>query len=232
MNHNFKHVIAGLLAIALAASAVVTLAMWYDTLKVNTYASTGELDAEFVDGTLTYMDACGLQPGYGHFAGNDWNATNLPQPGSIQLDKDVGCTNVTLIDSDGDGDKDTLRIELHNVYPWYYTHVAFKIHNNGEIPFKIWRLTVSNGTSSNYYYEINAEEVKDEGAYVDLSGDGKPDIIIWWGDNFGVQLHPCQSADISLDLTVLQDAPQNANLVLYLSLDVVQWNEYNSGPIG
>ncbi len=227
---NYKYIIAGILAIALAASAIVTLAMWYDTLNVNTYVTTSELDVEFVNGSLTYKDACGLEQGYGINGGNDWNASYLPEPGGFQLGKDVGCTNVTLIDSDGDGDLDTMKVVLHNVYPWYYTHIAFKIHNNGEIPFKIWRLTISNGTNSTYYYEVNENQAQ-EGVYVDLSGDGKADILIWWGDNFGKQLHHCQSVDISFDLTVLQEAPQNTDLVLYIRLDVVQWNEYTNGPI-
>jgi len=227
---NYKYLIAGILAIALATSAIVTLAMWYDTLKVNAYVTTSELDVEFINSPLIYLDACGLPPGYGASGGNDWNASYLPEPGGIQLGKDVGCTNVTFIDSDGDGDLDTMMVVLHNVYPWYYTHIAFKIHNNGEVPFKIWRVTISNGTNSTYYYEINEDQAQ-EGVYVDLNGDGKHDILIWWGDNFGKQLHHCQSADISFDLTVLQEAPQNANLILYIRLDVVQWNEYTNGPI-
>ena len=227
---NYKYIIAGILAIALTASAIVTLAMWYDTLKVNTYVTTSELDVEFLNSSLIYLDACGLSPGYGASGGYDWNASYLPEPDGFQLNKDVGCTNVTLIDSDGDGDLDTMKVVLHNVYPWYYTHIAFKIHNNGEIPFKIWRLTISNGTNSTYYYEINENQAQ-EGVYVDLSGDGKADILIWWGDNFGKQLHHCQSVDISFDLTVLQEAPQNTDLVLYIRLDVVQWNEYTNGPI-
>ncbi|MGB9827779.1 MAG: hypothetical protein ACPLSM_04605, partial [Thermosphaera sp.] len=130
-----------MLSIALVGvSVLVGLAMWTDSLKANSYVSTGELDWEIVPGPTIWLDACGLPPGYGMFKGNDWNASLLPMPGAIQLDKDVGCTSVTLIDSDGDGDYDTMNVTLVNVYPWYYTHIAFKVHNDGTIPLKIWRV--------------------------------------------------------------------------------------------
>jgi len=212
--------------IMLSASAI---AMWSQVLKVNVYVSTSEVDVEFVNGSVTYKDACGLTPGYGNDKGNDWNATGYPDPMATQLDKDVGCTSVSLIDSDGDGDSDTMNITLHNVYPWYYTHIAFKVHNNGGIPIKIWRVIISNGTQNFTYYELNEQELQ-QGEEIDVTGDGKADILIWWGNNFGTQLHPCQSADISFDITVLQEAPQGSTLTFTLYLEVVQWNEYVVPP--
>ena len=210
----------------LLVSMSVAYAMWSETLKINVTAKTGELDWEFVNGSVIYLDACGLQPGYGYYGGNDWNATNLPAPGATQLDKDVGCTNVTLIDSDGDGDYDTMNITLNNVYPWYYTHIAFKVHNDGTIPLKIWRVVID----SQAFYELN-EQALQQGLEVDADGDGYNDTLIWWGDNFGKQLEPCQSADISLDITVLQKAPENSTYNILITFDAVQWNEYSQGPI-
>ncbi len=221
-----RTLIIGLIIATLASSIVTGIALWSDTLRTNVYVETGRVEIEFVNGSLIYLDACGLPPGYGYFRGNDWNASYLPSPGAIQLDKDVGCTNVSLLDYDYDGDMETMIIHLHNVYPWYYTHIAFKVHNDGTIPVKLWRLTISNGTHEWYFYEVNENQTQ-EGVRVDLNSDGKPDILIWWGDNFGKQLHPCQSIDISLDLTILQEAPQDSNLTLYLRLDAIQWNEYH-----
>jgi len=206
--------------ILLILSATTALALWSETLRVNVAVGTGEVDWEIVSGII-WLDACGLQPGYGYFRGNDWNASHLPEPGAVQLDKDVGCTDVTLIDSDGDGDYDTMNITLRNVYPWYYTHIAFKVHNDGSVPIKIWRIII-NGLE---FYELNEQELQ-QGVELDLTGDGKPDVLIWWGDNFGVQLHPCQSADISLDITVLQGAPQGSTLSFTVSFEAIQWNEY------
>ncbi|MEM1612544.1 MAG: hypothetical protein QXH02_04215 [Desulfurococcaceae archaeon] len=201
---------------------MLAFAMWSETLRVNSAVSTGEVDWRIVPGSLIYLDACGLQPGYGFFAGNDWNATYLPQPGAIQLDKDVGCTSVVLMDGDGDGDMDTMNVTLHNTYPYYYTHIAFKVHNSGTIPVKIWRVII-NGQE---FYELN-EQVLQQGVELDLTGDDRPDVLIWWGNNFGIQLHPCQSADISFDLTLLQDAPEGATLTFIVRFEAVQWNEYS-----
>ncbi len=206
----------------ISVAILVGLAMWSMNLRANTYVASGELDWEIMSGPTIWLDACGLQPGYGYFRGNDWNATYLPLPGALQLDKDVGCTNVELIDSDGDGDYDTMNITLYNVYPWYYTHIAFKVHNDGTIPLKIWRV-VFGGVE---YYELNEQELQ-QGVELDISGDGQPDILVWWGDNFGVQLHPCQSADISFDLTILQTAPQSSTMSFTISFDAVAWNEYS-----
>lgn len=206
----------------LLATLLATFAMWSDTIRIDSQVGTGELDWEIMSGTVIYLDACGLQPGHGYFRGNDWNATYLPRPGAEQLDKDVGCALVELIDSDGDGDYDTMNVTLDNVYPWYYTHIAFKVHNDGTIPLKIWR-TIIDGQ---YFYELNEQELQ-QGVELDITDDGKPDILVWWGDNFGVQLHPCESADISFDITVLQDAPQGSTLTFTISLDAVQWNEYS-----
>lgn len=214
-----------IISILIVSIILIGFAMWLQQLRVNSYVNTGELDWRIVPGTLIYLDACGLPPGYGYFRGNDWNASYLPLPGAVQLSKDVGCTAVYLKDSDGDGDSDTMNITLTNAYPWYYTHIAFKVHNDGSIPLRIWRIKISNGTHESIYYELNEQELQ-QGVEIDSNSDGKPDILIWWGDNFGAQLHPCQSADISLDLTILQDAPQSTYLTLYIEFDAIAWNEY------
>lgn len=201
--------------------AISALAMWSETLRVNSAISTGEVDWRIVPGTVIYLDACGLLPGYGFNGGYDWNATYLPLPGAKQLDKDVGCTMVTLIDSDSDGDMDTMNVTLRNVYPYYYTHIAFKVHNDGTIPIKIWRVIIK----GQEFYKLNEQELQ-QGVELDLNNDGKPDVLIWWGNNFGVQLHPCNSADISFDVTVLQEAPEASTLSFTVSFEAVQWNEY------
>jgi len=217
-----RTVIGILVALIAVIGSVTAYAMWSETLRINASVSTGEVDFEFLNGSLIYLDGCGLSPGYGYDHGNDWNTTYYPNSSATQLDKDVACTSAFLVDSDGDGDYDTLNITIHNAYPWYYTHIAFKVHNDGTIPIKLWRIHLND----TYYYEINAEGVKN-GVEIDVNGDGEKDLRIWWGDNFGEQLHPCESVDISLDISVLQPAPENSNLNVLITFEAVQWNEYS-----
>jgi len=225
MNKTYRTLLFGALALMLVMGVS---AMWAQSLRTNVMVETGKVDIRF-DSPPIYLDACGLSPGYNASGGYDWNASSYPDRGGEQLPppegKDVGCTDVTLIDTDNDGDYDTMNVTIHNTYPWYYTHVAFSITNDGTIPVKIWRLIITTPSGNQTYYEVNAVGVE-QGALLDLNGDGKADIRFWWGDNFGTQLHPGESLDISFDIVVLQQAPQNANLSFTATLQAVQWNEY------
>jgi len=226
MNKSYRTLALGVLAVMLV---VGISAMWASSLRTNVTVKTGEVDLRF-DSPPIYLDACGLPPGYGASGGYDYNASTFPARGGVQLaapeGKDVGCTDVQLSDSDGDGDYDTMNITIHNAYPWYYTHVAWSITNDGTIPIKIWRIIITTINGNQTYYEVNAAGVED-GAYLDLDGDGQADVRMWWGDNFGVQMHPNDSLDMSLDIVVLQEAPQNADLSFSITLQAVQWNEYS-----
>jgi len=203
-----------LIIFALTATGIA-YALWSENLTINGTINTSELDWELVRGYLIHLDD-----------GNDWNASWYPEAGFEQLDKNVGSTVVSQIDSDGDGDLDTIVVTMTNVYPWYGEHIAFRVHNNGEIPLKIWKVVYKVGNT------VVAEiyESPDYAIPIDLNGDGKYDIATWWGDNFGKQLHPCGSQDISFDLTVLQDAPQGSTLTFTIECVAVQWNEYYVPP--
>ena len=214
-------------------------ALWYDQLAIEATVDTAELDFEFY-GQPIWLDSCGLSPGPGFSGGWDWMAfpptyeeaqsgVNAVINGEPVDGKDVGCTDVSLSDTDGDGDMDAMDVWLNNTYPYYYTKIDFEVHNNGEVPIKIWRLIVRLDNGSEYYfYEINADVIENEGMYLDLDSDGLHDIIMWWGDNFGVQLEHCQRADISLNIIVLQTAKEGMTYHFQLQLDAVQWNEYST----
>ena len=179
-------------------------ALWSETLYITGTVNTSELDWEFVMNSHTQKDPPGT---------NDWNSED---PQTIwQVDKDVGCTTITFEDSDQDGDYDTLLIIYDNIYPLYYEHIAFKVHNNGDIPLKIWKIII-NGIE--YFANVHTT--------LDLNEDGVPDVQIWYGDNFGLQMHPCENANLSFDFVLLQGAPQGQSLGFTIEIVAVQYNEY------
>lgn len=196
------------LALALALTGA-GFAAWTDTLTIEGNVDTGELDWEFSRGVFTHMDH-----------GLDWNCdpdfTNVRQ-----VDKDVGSTTGQFKDTDADGDDDTLEVTLDNVYPCYYEHIAFWVHNNGTIPLIIEKIIISSDYETHEFYELPCL------VDLDLDGDDEPDLNLNWGNNFGVQLHPCVEANMSFDLHVKQDAPQGESLSFTIEIIAVQWNEYS-----
>lgn len=193
-------------------------AHWEATLYINGEVESGEVDWEFVPGSVIHKDH-----------GLDWNATFFPGKGSTTLDKDVGSTTTVLYDSDGDGDYDILNVTLSNVYPWYWEHIAFELHNNGKVPIKVWRVIIRTASGNYTYYEINESELT-QGEYLDLDDDGTYDIVLWWGDNFGKQLEYCESADISFTITVLQGIKMGTTYTFTIEIVAIQWNMYTPGP--
>jgi len=211
---NKKIVALPLIVIAALATIGFAYALLSQTLTIQGTVTTGELDWEI------------HSPTWNDEYGNDYNASYYPELGSTRLTKDIGSTNVTLLDSDGDGDYDSLLVNLTNVYPWYYTHVAFKAHCTGNIPIKIWKVVFKvNDQVKATIYSITDTQAT---VLLDLNNDGKNDVQIWWGDNFGVQLHKCQSADMSFDITVLQECPKGTTLTFTIELMAIQWNEYEN----
>ncbi len=215
-----RTLLASIALLIVVSGTMLVYAMWLETLRINGYVSTGEIDVCYVDNTVVQNDPYGIN----HYDYNV-NWTEIPDKVVFRTDKDVAYTNISLWDSDGDGDLDTMNITIVNAYPWYFNHIAFELLNCGTIPFKIWRVVIWNGTTNFIFYEIQ-EQILKRGTMFDLDGDGKADVLIWWGDNFGKQVHPGYYADISFDITVLQNATENSVLSFSISLDVVQWNEY------
>ena len=112
---------------------------------------------------------------------------------------------------------------LNNVYPSYFTSVSFYVHNCGTIPLIIDKVLIKNQTHT----VAELRKVPAPVVRLDLNGDGKDDIEILWGDNFGVQLHPCDtSPEFSLWVHVLQGAPQDATLSFTIEVVAINWNEY------
>jgi len=172
-------------------------AHWEKIITINGSVDTAKLYAELVE-PITTTDH-----------GNDWTCdeglTNVRQ-----LTKDVGSSSATIVASD------KMKVVLTNVYPCYYEHISFWIHNSGEIPWRINRVIFNPGGI-----------VIQETSYLklDLNGDGKMDVEIYWGNNFGTQVDPCEKVDLSFEIHVLQDAPKGQALAFTVEIVVRNWNE-------
>lgn len=172
-------------------------AHWEKIITINGSVDTAKLCAEFV-APITTTDH-----------GNDWTCdeglTNVRQ-----LTKDVGSSSATIVASD------KMEVVLTNVYPCYYEHMSFWIHNCGEIPWRINRVIFSPG---------NVVIQTPSYLKLDLNGDGKMDVEIYWGNNFGTQVDPCEKVDLSFEIHVLQDAPKGQALAFTVEIVVRNWNE-------
>jgi len=195
-------VVAVLIIVALGIAGFA-YAHWEKYMWLNVDVQTGYLCAEFVP-PVTRTDH-----------GFDWTCDEEFY-NVRQIDKDIGNSNGTLVDTDEDGRYDTIEILLNNTYPCYYEHIAFWIHNCGSIPWKIYEVDFNDGAV-----------VLFEKGYLrlDLNSDGIDDVEIYWGNNFGVQVDPCDKVDISFEIHVLQGAPQDTTMNFTIEITVINWNE-------
>ncbi|MEM2588087.1 MAG: hypothetical protein QXV23_07305 [Candidatus Bathyarchaeia archaeon] len=168
---------------------------------------TSELDWEFESGSFTSKDV-----------GNDWTCDSSCNPPSIsnirQGTKDIASTTGEFVDSDGDGDLDTLKVTVSNAYPCYYNHIDFWVHNNGEVPLIISKVIIDG-----HVYTASPVIL-----CLDLNGDGNLDIIIRYGNSFGTQLEYCDSANISFDFHILQNAPEGQSLSFTIQIVAENWS--------
>lgn len=179
-------------------STGVAYAHWSQTLYISGSVATSSLDWEFE--SVTPKDV-----------GLDWTCDSSCDPPSItnirQLDKDVGSSTWDFVDTDADGDNDKLIITVDNAYPCYYNHFDFWVHNNGSVPLKIESVIINGHEFTGLFILC-----------LDLGGDEENDIIVRWGNNFGVQIEFCESLNISFDFHILQGAPQGETLSFTIEL--------------
>jgi len=217
----------GIICIALVlalGSLGVGYAAWTDTIAVSGTVTTGSVAWEFT--TCSLLDEFEpADPGGDYptttpdYTTNDGFVPNAEGLDYWKLDKNVGWGEQLRVDSDGDGDYDTLEVTLNNVYPSYFNTLAFYVRNIGTVPLKIDHVNI-NGTKVFSHNTL----VK-----LDLDGDTVDDFEIWWGDSFGVQIEPGERGpEISFWMHVLQPCPQNMLDELHFTIQIVgvQWNEY------
>ena len=170
----------------------LTYAHWTETITIDATVETGELDWHIKDAYVA--------------RDNDDDT------------KDVADTTVTLIDSDGDGDNDTLGVKISNAYPCYEVSITFYAENCGTVPLIVKELTVicAEGT---FTYTKAFED------YFDLDGDGVDDIYLYYGNNFGVQLDPGDPPlELSFKIHIEQGAPEGKTLEFTMKLVAENWS--------
>ena len=204
------------MALVLALGALgVGFAAWTDTVTVDGDVDTGVLSWEFTVGN--FLDV--HEPAN---YGGDFDTTNPDYTCNIgfdggtfwTLDKDVSWGE-SSISQDGK----TFYLTLHNVYPCNFNKFTFYVHNNGTLPLKVDHVVI-NGTT---FDAIPCDIV-----YYDWDDNGQNDFEILYGNNFGLQLDPCEGmgVEFSMWFHTLQPCPQGQTFTFELSAVAVQWNEY------
>jgi len=202
-----KKILLVTLSIILAMGALgVGYALWFEELYVDVTVNTGELDWEFWNHEVP--------AGYPTEPTYTYADHGFDPPAYI---KDVAQTNHVWVDRDGDLDWDTLELEIIDAYPGYYNHISTHVHCNGTVPLIIVGAWVTYGDS---------EAWLPAGDWVTIF-DGA--MRVSFGNNYGDQLHFCDSRDISFDFKILQPAEQGHTYTFSIRYVAVQYNEYE-GP--
>ena len=158
-------------------------AAWSENLSLSGTVKTGELDWYFSN--WGQMDS-----------GNDYICEPGCYDGFEEADKDVARTTVTGLDTDGDGDKDTVRVAVTNGYPGYYNSPYVTVKNNGTIPVKIQQPIVS----------------------------APSEVDVHWIDSVGTVLMPGQFTSVFYDLRVNESAQESSNYTFTIKIPGIQWN--------
>jgi hypothetical protein len=202
------------------SSISIAYAAWTDTIMIDGDIDTGELKWELIYGPH----------GSSHGTGPDWNCFFTLEDYNIGLAPEGKDVADTIVEIDNTvTHPHTMTVTIENAYPYYYDHITYKVHCYGDIPLKIWKVNfIVNGvivktlTEDNYWAERYV--------YLDLTGEGDPDVEVWWGNplNGVEQLHYCYDLDRSFEILVLQPAPMNSELSFTIEYVAIQWNEYTS----
>jgi len=223
-----------LLAVAavIAAATTAAYALWKDQLDVKITVNTGELDMKIGGFSILDQSCGGSQPDYNIQLTDDGEPdltqyAQLNQPGG---NNDVACATGQLVDSDRDGDKDTLVVTVHNAYPRYYNEIGFSIVNDGTVPLKLCCIEIGVGDDcrlASTYYSLDELRSR-SGVGIDIDGDGKPDVAISISDGLGELIEPGESINsYTIQLAVLDNAPQGSSLTFCVKPVAVPWNAYS-----
>lgn len=117
-----------LLGIALLSIVLIgfgiALAMWSETLRINTYVNTGEVKVKWSE---WYCSDTGPDPQDPEYSNNEG--------------KDVAKCIVSVEEYDQEGNPIKLNITIVNAYPGYSVDVVMIVDNIGTIPVKLYNLS-------------------------------------------------------------------------------------------
>jgi predicted ribosomally synthesized peptide with SipW-like signal peptide len=226
--------IALIIAISLSAVGIV-YAHWSDTATINGVIHMG---------TLTLAFDTRESPSCDEFYHNptpppDWIAGEAEG-------KDVGSCDayytdlITDVHTGKEGFK-TLVIEIDNAYPQYAVHTTFIAHNIGTVPLFLYGLTLVGDkidhTGTVIYHLLMSTSIDPSGLisgeiYEDVNGNGiidAGDILVInvqvKNQEFPLQIDPCHSDKMEIDIDFKQEAEMCHTYVLTFQLLAVQWNK-------
>ena len=234
----------GLLSLALVlalGSLGVGYAAWTDTIYIDGSVSTGSVCWEIVYGSESQKNDdpdwnafFDLNGGYIIKTGGNpvgvWPAgypADYPRPDA----KDVAHTTVEI---ENTLSPHVMTVTIDNGYPYYYDHIAYKVHYCGSIPGKIKEAvlkidgivvaTFDANSDSFVYLDFDTPKATFVNPGVD---DTEYELEFWWGNKhyFGDQIHFSEQLYHSFDFLIRQPAPQDSSLVFTIEYTIIQWNE-------
>jgi hypothetical protein len=193
------------IAIIVLGIAGFSYAHWSETLSLNGSVTTGKLCIRFYN--IDHKDK-----------GVDWTCGPKfmsPDPMQRPDGKNIGTTTLTLEQGDC---PQLLTVVMNNTYPSYYEGIEFHPYNCGTIPLSLMNVTIT--TDYGTYVLTNSGYKQ-----LNLTADGKPDVEIYWGNSFHMQIDPNDWIEVSFQIHVLQDAPQNTTMHFTITMLFINWNE-------
>lgn len=112
--------------------------------------------------------------------------------------KGMGSTTVKLADSSGDGDNDTVVVDVNNSCPGYYSYISLTVKNEGTIPIKMQKMAVNNPTPE----------------AIEVIGINDSDTIIF----------PGKASTLAMCFYILEGAEQNSSYTFSVTSLAMQWN--------
>jgi len=158
------------------------LAMWSETLMLNVNVNTGEVKVKFSDWYCTDTGPDPQAPGFHNEEG-----------------KNVAECNISVEETDSEGNAIKLLVNIGNAYPGYSVDVGLVIDNIGTIPVKLLNSSISEYDTSALSVSLSVPE--------------------------DTQIDPGSNSTYTLHITVLQGAEELETYTFEVTLTFAQWNE-------